>query len=134
MSIFYLLYVEVSLILSHWSRENIDIFVCILHCFYLSSNLKLNHQKSRLFCVGVNKDEVQNFVFSMGCGMDYLSSLYYVFHLGLICLKKWSLIMDTFCKNITKWKVNKLIGFLLGDDLCSWVYMLSRLKFILCQF
>ncbi|GJR95795.1 RNA-directed DNA polymerase, eukaryota [Tanacetum coccineum] len=46
---------------------DIDIFIRVLHVFYLASGLKINIHKSNIYGIGVNKDEVLSMASNAGC-------------------------------------------------------------------
>ncbi|XP_071729345.1 uncharacterized mitochondrial protein AtMg01250-like [Rutidosis leptorrhynchoides] len=50
----------------NWSKENICNLMKLLKCFELTSGLKVNYQKSNLFWIGVEKNEVEMMANSYG--------------------------------------------------------------------
>lgn len=63
----HLLYVDEVLFLGQWSEQNIKSLARILHCFHVFSGLKVNFNKSRVFGIGVNMQEVSRFARPLGC-------------------------------------------------------------------
>ena len=67
LSISHIFYAGDALFVGEWSKSNVDNLVCILHCFYLVSGLKLNLVKSNLLGVGVPFEEVEGMTSVVGC-------------------------------------------------------------------
>lgn len=56
----HLFYANDALFVGEWSRSNLKNLVRILKCFQVSSGLKVNFHKSRVFDIGANPLEVAN--------------------------------------------------------------------------
>ncbi|GJT13183.1 putative ribonuclease H protein [Tanacetum coccineum] len=56
----HLQYADDTIFFGEWDKENAKNLMCILKCFERVSGLKVNLNKSRLYGVGVNSDEVSN--------------------------------------------------------------------------
>ncbi|GJR12182.1 putative RNA-directed DNA polymerase, eukaryota, reverse transcriptase zinc-binding domain protein, partial [Tanacetum coccineum] len=97
-----------ALFFGEWSSLNASNLIRILKCFEMSSSLKVNLEKSRLFGVGIPTSDIESVVASLGCACDQLPFIY----LGLPVGKKCAILMD---------------GMLLLTDLES-VYLLGRLN------
>lgn len=64
------LYVDDALIFGSWSRLSFYNLVYILNCLYAISGLKINLNKSRLFGVGVDCEEVKEHATFISFRMD----------------------------------------------------------------
>ncbi|XP_071695737.1 uncharacterized mitochondrial protein AtMg01250-like [Rutidosis leptorrhynchoides] len=56
----HLQYANDTIFFGKWSLENMENLMKLLKCFELSSRLKMNYNKSNLFGVGVDKEEVKD--------------------------------------------------------------------------
>ncbi|XP_022041673.1 uncharacterized mitochondrial protein AtMg01250-like [Helianthus annuus] len=61
------LYVDDALILGEWSEENIKTVARILRIFHICSDLKINFNKSNLFGIGVNEEDIDLMSSLLGC-------------------------------------------------------------------
>ncbi|GJX30963.1 RNA-directed DNA polymerase, eukaryota, reverse transcriptase zinc-binding domain protein [Tanacetum coccineum] len=99
-----------ALFFGEWSWLNVSNLIHILKCFKLSSGLKVNLDKSRLFGVDVPTSDVEVVASSLGCVSDQLPFIY----LGLPLGKKmrnrdgWSIIIDRFRERLSSWKTRNL--------------------------
>lgn len=73
----HLLYADDALFLGEWSRSNLKNLARILRCFHISSGLKVNYHKSKVFGIGVSASETVHWANLLGCAagalpFDYL--------------------------------------------------------------
>lgn len=82
----------------------------VLSEFYLPSCLKLNINKSYLYGISVDSNEIEFMDRPTGCSLALLSFRY----LGLpvvssmVFKSNWSVVVDQFRERLSKWKVNLL--------------------------
>ncbi|GKE14388.1 RNA-directed DNA polymerase, eukaryota, partial [Tanacetum coccineum] len=67
LSISHLFYVDDAVFIGEWSDNNLSHIMQILHCFLLSSGLKINIMKSNLLGVGVSREAVTIAARNLGC-------------------------------------------------------------------
>lgn len=63
----HLFYTDNAIFVGEWCSESIKNLSRILKCFHISSGLKVNFLKSRLFGMGVSSHEVQQLARILGC-------------------------------------------------------------------
>nr|KAJ0188467.1 hypothetical protein LSAT_V11C900489130 [Lactuca sativa] len=71
----HLLYADDALFVGEWSDDNIKNLTRILRCFHVSSGLKVNFNKSRIFGISVDRQEVTSLVEPLGCVIKKLESI-----------------------------------------------------------
>ncbi|GJW19403.1 RNA-directed DNA polymerase, eukaryota, reverse transcriptase zinc-binding domain protein [Tanacetum coccineum] len=74
----HLFYADDVVIISEWSREDMDNIIGILNVFYLASGLKINIQKSNVYGVGLSSEEVVSLDSLVGCSPGNLPFKYLV--------------------------------------------------------
>lgn len=72
----HLLYADDALVMGDWSVSNVQNLGRILNCFFMSSGLKVNFQKSNTFGVGVDVQEVQLAASIINCQLGALPFSY----------------------------------------------------------
>nr|KAJ0216209.1 hypothetical protein LSAT_V11C300103160 [Lactuca sativa] len=72
----HLLYVDDALFLGEWSKRNIVNLARILRCFYVSSVLKVNFNKSKVYGIVAPTREVVNWEIPLGCEPSSLPFTY----------------------------------------------------------
>ncbi|GKC03630.1 RNA-directed DNA polymerase, eukaryota, reverse transcriptase zinc-binding domain protein [Tanacetum coccineum] len=72
----HLLYADDVMFIGKWSSENVNVLMMMLHWFFLASGLKINVQKSSLYCVGVRPFEVHSMAECYGCLANNLPFTY----------------------------------------------------------
>ncbi|KAI3501185.1 hypothetical protein L1887_29047 [Cichorium endivia] len=75
-SISHLFYADDAVFVGNWNRESIKNLSAVLKCFYISSGLKVNFLKSRLFGIGVSSLELQSMAHSLGCAVGSFPFIY----------------------------------------------------------
>ncbi|GJU58650.1 RNA-directed DNA polymerase, eukaryota [Tanacetum coccineum] len=107
----HLFYADDAVFVGEWSESNFDRILQVLHCFYLTSGLKINVQKSSLMGVGVNHIVVAETASKLGCSiLKYVPFKYLGVSVGSSSyrVRAWE---DTLCKlksRLSKWKAKTL--------------------------
>ncbi|GJR02218.1 reverse transcriptase domain, reverse transcriptase zinc-binding domain protein [Tanacetum coccineum] len=102
----HLQYADDTIFFGKWNKENAKALMCILNCFEQVSGLRVNYNKSKLYGVGVNEEELRDMARWMRCGVGEFLFTY----LGLS-------IGDNM-RRVGAWD-NVLTTVLLFDVLCS---------------
>nr|GEW59018.1 cysteine-rich receptor-like protein kinase [Tanacetum cinerariifolium] len=69
----HLQFADDALIITEWSKTNIKNLSRILTCFHLAFGLKVNFNKSKIFCIGVSGPDLNSFASSIGCQPSHFS-------------------------------------------------------------
>ncbi|XP_071727850.1 uncharacterized protein [Rutidosis leptorrhynchoides] len=72
----HLQYADDTIFFGKWSFENLENLMKSLKCFELCSGLKVNYNKSNLFGVGVDKEEVRDMSTVFGCNVGTFPMIY----------------------------------------------------------
>ncbi|GJS72132.1 RNA-directed DNA polymerase, eukaryota [Tanacetum coccineum] len=119
-------YADDAVFVGEWSDSNLDRILHVLHCFYLTSGLKINVQKSSLMGVGVNHNDIAKAASKLGCSILKTPFKYLGVSVGSSSyrVRAWE---DTLCKlksRLSKWKAKTLsiggISYLAKS--CSWCH------------
>ncbi|GKD57735.1 RNA-directed DNA polymerase, eukaryota, reverse transcriptase zinc-binding domain protein, partial [Tanacetum coccineum] len=94
----------------HWSLENAKNLCRILRCFHMSSQLKVNFNKSKFFGVGVGNMETLSFASILNLQPSTLPCTYLGLPIGSNMSKgcNWKPIIDKFHNKLTSWKARTL--------------------------
>lgn len=105
-SISHLFYVDDAIFAGKWDRESIKNLSRILKCFHISSGLKVNFFKSRLFSVGVVNAILSETALVLGCLHRSFPFTYLGVPLGAnMALKKYRKpILDKISSKLSYWK------------------------------
>lgn len=106
----HLFFADDALFLSEWSIEEGRNILRILRCFYLTSGLRLNLDKSNLFGVGVGTNDVSRAAGKIRCKAGKLPTIYLGVPLGARMHRadSWVPIIEKFQKRLNRWKVKPL--------------------------
>nr|KAJ0224075.1 hypothetical protein LSAT_V11C200069590 [Lactuca sativa] len=106
----HLLYADDALFVGEWSDENIKNLARILRCFHVSSGLKVNFNKSRIFGIGVDRQEVSRLVEPLGCKPSDFPFTYLGVPIGANMKYKrhWMLVIEKFQSRLNIWKSKTL--------------------------
>ncbi|GKB78808.1 putative RNA-directed DNA polymerase, eukaryota, reverse transcriptase zinc-binding domain protein [Tanacetum coccineum] len=98
----HLQYADDALILGKWSHENANNLCRILRCFHMSSGLKVNFSKSKLFGVGVTLNETKRISSILSYTPFTLSFVYLGLPIGANMNKvaNWKPIVDKFHRRL----------------------------------
>nr|KAJ0184488.1 hypothetical protein LSAT_V11C900478770 [Lactuca sativa] len=72
----HLFYADDALFVGEWSRSNLKNLSSILKCFHVSSGLKVNFHKSKVFGVGASNIETSQWAHILGCESGSLPFTY----------------------------------------------------------
>lgn len=84
----HLLYVDDAIFIGKWDKGCIKNLARILKCFHISSGLKVNFHKSRLFGIRVTEDELEEQAKILGCLKGVFPFSYLGVSLGKFVPKK----------------------------------------------
>ncbi|GJX45301.1 RNA-directed DNA polymerase, eukaryota [Tanacetum coccineum] len=152
----HLFYADDAVFIGEWSDNNLTRIMQILHCFSLSSGLKINISKSHLLGVGVPRESVNTAARRLGCSVMSAPFKYLGVMVGgnMALVKSWDDVIGKLNSRLSKWKRNSLsiggrltlLKSVLGstpiysmslykDNSCGFVYFFSILGsiHIVCQ-
>ncbi|XP_071694663.1 uncharacterized protein [Rutidosis leptorrhynchoides] len=106
----HLQYADDTLFLGEWSRENAYSIRNLLICFELASGLKVNFQKSCLYGVGVDYDEVCHVANRIGCQVGKFPFIYLGLPIGskMNKLQDWNPIVEKIKSRLSDWKMRTM--------------------------
>lgn len=92
----HLFYADDTLFLGEWAKPNIRNLARILCCFQISSGLKVNFSKSKVFGIGASAAETAEWAGFLGCMAGSLPFLYLGVPVGanMNCKENWQPIID----------------------------------------
>ncbi|XP_071685671.1 uncharacterized protein [Rutidosis leptorrhynchoides] len=105
-NISHLQYADDTIFLGEWNRQNFCNLMKLLKCFENASGLKINYNKSKLFGLGVNKDEVEVLAIRVGCKIGELPFTYLGLPMGknMNRVENWDPVIEKFNKRLSDWK------------------------------
>ncbi|GJR31069.1 retrotransposon protein, putative, ty1-copia subclass [Tanacetum coccineum] len=65
----HLQYADDTIFFGDWDKDNAKSLMCILKCFEEASGLKVNYNKSKIYGIGINDEEMTEMARWMGCGI-----------------------------------------------------------------
>nr|KAJ0222802.1 hypothetical protein LSAT_V11C200073610 [Lactuca sativa] len=106
----HLLYADDALFLGEWSRSNLKNLARILRCFHISSGLKVNYHKSKVFGIGVSATETVHWANLLGCAAGALPFDYLGVPVGanMNLIKNWKPIIKKIHSKLSVWKAKTL--------------------------
>ncbi|KAJ0871997.1 putative RNA-directed DNA polymerase [Helianthus annuus] len=106
----HLLYADDAMILGEWSNFNFNNVKRMLRVFYLCPGLKININKSTLYGIGVDNEEVLNHAVMMGCKAGLLPFVYLGINVGanMNRVRNWDPMVEVFRNRLSKWKAQVL--------------------------
>ncbi|GKD51406.1 putative RNA-directed DNA polymerase [Tanacetum coccineum] len=106
----HLQFADDALILGEWSRSNAMNLSRILTCFHLSSGLKVNFNKSKLYGIGVSNVELNSLASTIGCLASQFPCIYLGLPIGanMSRCNHWSPLVERFHKRLSNWKSKSL--------------------------
>ncbi|KAK1430346.1 hypothetical protein QVD17_13017 [Tagetes erecta] len=109
-SISHLFFADDATIIGDLSMENANSIKRLLRCFYLISGLKINFNKSVLYGVNLDHDEIHLTASVIKCQSGSIPFTYLGLTVGAnmnrIC--NWAPVINTFDARLSKWKTNTL--------------------------
>ncbi|GKD41149.1 RNA-directed DNA polymerase, eukaryota, partial [Tanacetum coccineum] len=99
-----------AVFIGEWTNDNLRGIMQILHCFSLSSGLKINLSKSQLLGVGVDSATVYSAALNIGCSVMKTPFKYLGVMVGgnMAKLKAWDETILKLKSRLSKWKINTL--------------------------
>ncbi|XP_071718269.1 uncharacterized protein [Rutidosis leptorrhynchoides] len=106
----HLQYADDTIFFGEWNNLNALGLINILKCFELTSDLKVNFQKSCLYGAGVNNSELHVMARRMGCLAEKLPFIYLGLPIGtkMNKLNSWNPIIEKFKKRLSDWNKGSL--------------------------
>lgn len=103
-------YADDALFMGEWKKSNIMNLARILRCFYISSGLKVNFQKSKVFGIGSSIQETSRWATPLGCEPACLPFTYLGVPIGanMNLQRHWQSIIERFHSKLTSWKAKTL--------------------------
>ncbi|KAI3506473.1 hypothetical protein L1887_28832 [Cichorium endivia] len=110
LTISHLFYADDALFVGEWCKSNIKNLARILRCFFISSGLRVNFHKSKVFGVGVDPQVVAQWAAPLGCSPAYLPFSYLGVPVGanMRLKKNWTPVIDRFQAKLSTWKAKSL--------------------------
>ncbi|GJX13812.1 hypothetical protein Tco_0205570 [Tanacetum coccineum] len=80
--------------------------MCILKCFEEVSGLRVNYNKSKLYGVGINEEEVRDMARWVKCGTGDFLFLYLGLPIGqdMRRVGAWNSVVEKFKNHLSEWK------------------------------
>ncbi|KAM0036329.1 putative RNA-directed DNA polymerase [Helianthus debilis subsp. tardiflorus] len=106
----HLFYADDAIVIGEWTPENITNVVRILRIFHLCSGLKINMDKSNLFGMGVNSEDIGGMASSIGCNPGVFPFSYLGIKVGanMNRVSNWKPVYNIFEARLSKWKASLL--------------------------
>ncbi|XP_035843953.1 uncharacterized protein LOC110931403 [Helianthus annuus] len=106
----HLFYADDAIIMGEWCVENILNVIRVLRCFHICSGLRMNVNKSNIYGIGVDQQEVELVANSFGCNANNLPFKYLGITVGAnvnrIC--NWRPVFEVFESRLSLWKASVL--------------------------
>ncbi|XP_023768340.1 uncharacterized protein LOC111916920 [Lactuca sativa] len=106
----HLFYADDAMFVGEWTRGNLKNLARIIRCFHVSSGLKVNLSKSKVFGIGVSDRELTSSASVLGCDTCAFPFTYLRFPVGanMNLIKSWKPIIDSVQVRFSYWKANTL--------------------------
>ena len=106
----HLFYADDAVFVGEWSDDNLSSIMHVLHCFSLSSGLKINVKKSQLLGVGIHDQIVATAASTLGCSIMKTPFKYLGVTVGgnISNISAWDDIISKLNSRLSKWKVKTL--------------------------
>ncbi|GKB26926.1 reverse transcriptase domain, reverse transcriptase zinc-binding domain protein [Tanacetum coccineum] len=97
-SVSHIQYADDTIFFGEWNKENAKSLMCILKCFEEVFGLKVNYNKSKLYGIGVNEEEMMDMARWMGCGTGEFPFTYLGLPIGenMRRVSAWGPVVDKF--------------------------------------
>lgn len=142
-TISHLFYADDAVFVGDWSESNLASILNVLHCFSLTSGLKINVHKSQLLGVGVPPDIIEAAGHSLGCSVMKTPFKYLGVPVGgnMHSIKAWDDVIRKIKSRLSKWKVNtlsvggrlSLLKSVLGSSPSYWLSLFKVPKGVLAS-
>ncbi|KAJ0601100.1 putative RNA-directed DNA polymerase [Helianthus annuus] len=109
-TISHLFYADDALFIGECSESNLRNLSRILRCFFVSSGLKVNFDKSKLYGVGVDIEGVKEMAGSINCQYGEFPFVYLGLPVGaqMNRITSWKAMVDKFNSKLSAWKAKSL--------------------------
>ncbi|GKC99214.1 RNA-directed DNA polymerase, eukaryota [Tanacetum coccineum] len=106
----HLFYADDAVFVGEWSDDNLSRIMHVLHCFSLSSGLKINVKKSHLLGLDIPNDTIVAAASTLGCSVMKTPFKYLGVMVGgnMSNIKAWDDIICKLRSCLSKWKVKTL--------------------------
>ncbi|XP_022007607.1 uncharacterized protein LOC110906845 [Helianthus annuus] len=108
----HLFFADDSIFVGAWEEGNLKTLRRVLRIFHMMSGLKVNHNKSFLYGIGLNDEEIGNMASVLNCKAGHLPFTYLGLKVGanMNRVVNWKEVIDKFNKRLSNWKA-KLLSF-----------------------
>lgn len=109
-TISHLMYADDVMFVGEWSISNVLNLKRLLRCFHLSSGLKVNYTKSKVFGFGIDCNDLSRMANILNCESGFLPFTYLGVPIGanMNLSKHWNPIVDKFKSRLNIWKAKTL--------------------------
>nr|GEZ80395.1 RNA-directed DNA polymerase, eukaryota [Tanacetum cinerariifolium] len=109
-TISHLFYADDIIFIGKWTRENVNTLMLMLHCFFLSSGLKINVHKSSIFGIGVRSSHVNSMAARFGCTANSTPFTYLGVKVGTNMKRtsSWDVLVNKVTSKLSSWKPKTL--------------------------
>ena len=106
----HLFYADDAIFVGEWSQNNLKNLARILRCFHITSGLKVNFHKSKVFGIGISQNITRGWANLLGCVARTLPFNYLGVSVGanMNHIKNWQPIVDMFNSKLSTWKAKTL--------------------------
>ncbi|GJR45106.1 RNA-directed DNA polymerase, eukaryota [Tanacetum coccineum] len=106
----HLFYADDAIFIGKWTRENVNALMLMLHCFFLSSGLKINVHKSSIFGIGVRLSQVNTMAALFGCTANSTPFTYLGVKVGANMKRtsSWDVVVNKVTSKLSSWKAKTL--------------------------
>ena len=106
----HLFFADESVFLANWDINNALNLIRILFCFKQVSGLTVNMEKSHLFGIGIQEEELAAMAQIIGCRCDKIPTVFLGIPIGknMKRLNAWDPLIDKFRNKLSNWKRNTL--------------------------
>nr|GEZ50427.1 protein kinase-like domain, beta-lactamase/transpeptidase-like protein [Tanacetum cinerariifolium] len=106
----HLQYADDTIFFGEWNKENAKSLMCIHKCFEEVYGLKVNYNKSNLYCIGVNEEEMMDMARWMGCGTGEFPFTYLGLPIGknMGRVSAWGPMVDKFKNKLADLKAKTM--------------------------
>ncbi|GKE46788.1 reverse transcriptase domain, reverse transcriptase zinc-binding domain protein, partial [Tanacetum coccineum] len=106
----HLQYADDTIFFGKWNKENAKALMCILNCFEQVSGLRVNYNKSKLYGVGVNEEELRDMARWMRCGVGEFLFTYLGLSIGdnMRRVGAWDNVVEKLKNRLVDWKAKSI--------------------------
>ncbi|GKC67468.1 reverse transcriptase domain, reverse transcriptase zinc-binding domain protein [Tanacetum coccineum] len=106
----HLQYADDTIFFGERNKENAKALMCILKCFEEVSGLRFNYNKSKLYGISVNDEEIADMSRWMGCDIGEFPFTYLGLPIGenMRRVNAWNPVVEKFKKKLGEWKAKTM--------------------------